>query len=554
MQKFLLGLVLSLSISLSFGQYIIRGGLDEEYSGIIELQNNDYLFVGSTESYGSGNSDLLIIRFSPNFNILWQKTFGGSDLETLISSKGIIENTDGSVSIRAITSSYGAGDNDFLLMNINASNGNLNWAKTYGGANEERGYAFDKTLDGGFLLGGDTKSFTGTGRKLYILKTDAAGNLQWTKILGLNSVEATAITDLIELSNQEILICGSTDVPSSSSSFISKLDAQGNLVWTKIYGQTAGGLNGQEGINGLTEKPNGNIIATGMTRNLAELGGTYDALTMEINSSNGDVIWAKVYGGNDFDFAYHSIIDNDGNYIIPFYQRSFGFGNFDMSLVKLDDNGNILKAKSFGSNAYEIGRSVNLCNDGGLISSYFTEGFNASGRDAVIVRTNSCWNNDCNELEIPLKSKSININTQSYTFSESSGGVEEDITISNAASSVVMDTICSQIPSQLIACDSIDTIQTTPIENNTCLSSPNAFSPNGDDLNDNFYPIFKNDFVEIKEFRIYNRWGEEVHNGNFPWDGKYKNQEQAIETYAYFIKYTCNNEEKRLIGNVTLIR
>ncbi len=85
---------------------------------------------------------------------------------------------------------------------------------------------------------------------------------------------------------------------------------------------------------------------------------------------------------------------------------------------------------------------------------------------------------------------------------------------------------------------------------------PNAFSPNGDGLNDEFRPIIP---ANITSFilTIYNRWGEKIFestNSNKGWDGKFKNENQPIGTYIYTCSYLENGILKTQKGAVLLIR
>jgi len=87
---------------------------------------------------------------------------------------------------------------------------------------------------------------------------------------------------------------------------------------------------------------------------------------------------------------------------------------------------------------------------------------------------------------------------------------------------------------------------------------PDAFSPNGDNLNDIFRVVTDEYFVDI-EMIIYNRWGEILHreNGtqNHGWDGRFNGEQQATESYIYIIRVvTPDGKEFFLSGNVALIR
>ena len=87
-----------------------------------------------------------------------------------------------------------------------------------------------------------------------------------------------------------------------------------------------------------------------------------------------------------------------------------------------------------------------------------------------------------------------------------------------------------------------------------CIAVPSGFSPNKDLVNDTFYPILMNLDVQISAFRIYNRWGENIHNETRAWDGMYGGKAQEVGVYVYYLEYTCNGRNETRSGNVTLIR
>ncbi|MCO5280305.1 MAG: gliding motility-associated C-terminal domain-containing protein [Chitinophagales bacterium] len=90
---------------------------------------------------------------------------------------------------------------------------------------------------------------------------------------------------------------------------------------------------------------------------------------------------------------------------------------------------------------------------------------------------------------------------------------------------------------------------------------PNAFTPNGDNVNDRIYPIFNNANVRVTDFRIYNSWGQMVSNDvEQGWDGNFNGSEQPNGTFTYFISYertntqTGKSETIRKDGTLTLVR
>jgi gliding motility-associated-like protein len=110
-----------------------------------------------------------------------------------------------------------------------------------------------------------------------------------------------------------------------------------------------------------------------------------------------------------------------------------------------------------------------------------------------------------------------------------------------------VDTIIKTL--SIVKCDSLTT--------GCQLQIPTAFTPNGDDTNDNFYPL-TNCETERYEFAIFNRWGEiifKTSNQSDKWDGKYKGTDCPVEVYVYFIKYKFPTQPiKNAYGSITLLR
>jgi gliding motility-associated-like protein len=91
---------------------------------------------------------------------------------------------------------------------------------------------------------------------------------------------------------------------------------------------------------------------------------------------------------------------------------------------------------------------------------------------------------------------------------------------------------------------------------------PNTFSPNGDGVNDVFFPRGKG-IYSIRSFRIFNRLGQVVfertnliaNDAANGWDGKYQGKVLISDVYIYEMEVVCdNNQVIPFKGNITLIR
>jgi gliding motility-associated-like protein len=89
---------------------------------------------------------------------------------------------------------------------------------------------------------------------------------------------------------------------------------------------------------------------------------------------------------------------------------------------------------------------------------------------------------------------------------------------------------------------------------------PNAFTPDGNDRNETFGPVFTNILTEGFDMQIYDRWGNLVYQTNDPydpWNGRWKNKGDIVQqdVYVYMISYTDNlYRPYQMVGHVTVIR
>jgi len=92
-------------------------------------------------------------------------------------------------------------------------------------------------------------------------------------------------------------------------------------------------------------------------------------------------------------------------------------------------------------------------------------------------------------------------------------------------------------------------------EHKICLIIPEAFSPNGDLIND-IWHIENSDLYPQIEITIYNRWGQSVWKSEsgytVPWDGRSKGDDLPIDSYHYVID--LHNGLAPIIGAITIIR
>ncbi|MBL4734467.1 MAG: hypothetical protein JKY18_03840, partial [Flavobacteriales bacterium] len=123
------------------------GGLRyEEGASIAATLDSGYVMVGSTGSFGLGNSDIYIIKTDSIGTVEWTRSYGGVNTDVGLNVK---QTADSGYVITGYTNSFGAGGYDVYLIRIN-NIGDTLWTKTYGGTDWDFGYEVVETFDNGF--------------------------------------------------------------------------------------------------------------------------------------------------------------------------------------------------------------------------------------------------------------------------------------------------------------------------------------------------------------------------------------------------------------------
>jgi hypothetical protein len=199
---------------------------DTPYS-LIQTDDNGFLIVGSSDSNdvdikgNKGQYDFWVVKISEIGDLLWEKSFGGSEIDE---AHDITESNDGNYILVGDTRSNdldvseNKGAADLWVIKISPT-GNLIWEKSFGGSSFDVGRSIAKTQDGGFIISGSSRSADGNLSKnngqndAWILKIDSNANLKWQKSIGGSDVDFAY--DAVELNDKTIVVVGE----SNSSNF-----------------------------------------------------------------------------------------------------------------------------------------------------------------------------------------------------------------------------------------------------------------------------------------------------------------------------------------------
>jgi hypothetical protein len=181
------------------------GGTSDDYGySVIQTSDGGYAIAGRTASYPAVLYDSLLIKTDADGNQRWNQTYGGTASD---SSRSVIQANDGGYILAGYTISYGAGSTDFWLVKT-SSNGNQQWNKTYGGTSGDYLSSMVETSDGGFALAGRTWSYGAGEYDVWLVKTDAEGNMEWNQTYGGTGWEEA--NSLVDTSDGGYAIAGSS--------------------------------------------------------------------------------------------------------------------------------------------------------------------------------------------------------------------------------------------------------------------------------------------------------------------------------------------------------
>ncbi|MDB2571913.1 hypothetical protein N9X82_05520 [Polaribacter sp.] len=375
------------------------------------------------------------------------KNYGGSKNDV---ANAVVKTQDGGAAVLGYTQSINGDisdktveDFDFWILKLDAEN-NIQWSKTFGGSEDDRGNDILQTKDGGFaILGYSTSSNLDVpgnagSQDFWMIKLDANGTISWSKTFGY--LGADFGTTLLQTADNSYLITGVLDVTASGGQGNSrnsqrhaggdiwaiKLNENGDLQWSKYFGGSF-----TDAPFGIVETEDHNFIIAGSSDSadvdISNNNGSYDFWVLKI-TSNGSLLWERSFGGSEIDEARAITATNDGNFIIVGDTRSAdkdvsnNHGAADVWIIKMNTDGNLIWEKTIGGSSFDVARSVARAQDNGFIisgsSRSLNEGFTNQGQnDALLLKIdaegNLVWKQTIGGDEIDYFYDAVQLNNAS---------------------------------------------------------------------------------------------------------------------------------------------
>ena len=283
------------------------------------MTNGSSSFPGAIRS-----GDVYLVKTDAQGADVWSRTFTGNGVNV---GRAVLQTADGGYVVVGDTDSAGAGGRDVYLVKTDAV-GILEWEKTFGGPDDDYGYALRQTVDGGFVIAGCRYNVDSD---IYLIKTDAAGGLIWEKSIDFSYRDCGYALAVAPDGGFVIAGEATPDGAVDPDICLVKTDSAGNELWRRLYG-----IDGSD-IGRSIEAVDDGFIVAGVRFRLIHL--------MKIDSA-GDLIWERTYTVSGSNGANAVKPTEDSGYILT------GAGDAEAFILKTDGDGYESWRKMIGTTEY----------------------------------------------------------------------------------------------------------------------------------------------------------------------------------------------------------
>ncbi|CAM2991702.1 T9SS type B sorting domain-containing protein [Flavobacterium frigoris] len=573
---------------------------------------------GEKSQNSRGRDDYWVVKLDADRNILWDKTYGGTGVDRLTT---IIETNDGGYLMGGSSDSNISGEKnnnsqgmlDMWIIKTDIS-GNIMWQKTFGGSNSDWVQSIIQTTDGGYILAGSSHSgISGDktdssrgGGDYWIIKINSLGSIIWQKTYGgnngdyLKSIIATSDGNYILGGDSFSNISGDkaeTTVNNSNDVWLLKINGLGQIVWQKDIG--ASDTDNLADIRLTSDK--GFILGvmsySGISGFKTESSiGDRDYWLVKLDQT-GKFEWDKTIGGDNLDQPQSIVQAKDGGYVTLGWSQSDKSGDKsenksglqDLWVVKLKLCSQSLSASS--NSPICEGKTIQLSANGGTNYSWTgPNGFLSTEQNPFILNAallqggqytctitgpGGCDDTKSTIVVINSLSEPVATSPQSFCITENASlnniiingqnikWYDSLITGLQIPETTVLKNGGNYYASQTIAdCESNRVLINTRVSaaadcdlilnNDTSLAYSKFFTPNGDGFNDSWKIKFSDleTTLIIKIFDLYGKFLKELTQNN-SWDGTFNGHELPATDY-WFVATRSNGKEYR--GHFSLKR
>jgi len=354
---------------------ITWGGNDDDYGSDIAFDSAEYIYItGFTESFGAGDADIILVKYNRLGEQQWNTTWGGSYSEQ--ASCNAIDSLN-NIYLAGFTHSFGAGSGDMFLVKYDSS-GVKQWNTTWGGSDGDLATAIALDSSDNIYLAGFTSSFEVGGWDIILVKYNSLGEQQWNTTWGGDNNDYGYAVALD--SSDNIYLAGETRSSGAGHTDIVlvKYNSLGEQQWNTTWG---GGFSHHCATIALDSLDN--IYLAGFTHSFGV--EDYDMFLVKYNNL-GEQQWNSTWGGNDDDYGSDIAFDSAEYIYITGFTESFGAGGTDIILVKYNSLGEQQWNTTWGGSGEDMAISIAIDSLNNIFLGGYTSSFGIGGNDLVLVK------------------------------------------------------------------------------------------------------------------------------------------------------------------------
>lgn len=300
------------------------GGDDDEGHAICQSADGGFLAAGYTSSFGAGGTDVWLVKTDAAGAQEWAETFGGPQDDEAYAAQAM---PDGGWIVAGVTSSFAMGGRDVWLIRTDEDGTHL-WDRTLGGYGSDGAWSIGLTSDGGFILAGWTFS-SGPGYlgNAWLVKTDSLGVVEWDQAFGGQDADRGFAAR--QTPDGGYIMAGYTGSSGAGlyDLYLVKTDGAGTLEWSRTFGGT-----GRDYGQAVVPATGGGFLAAGYT--LSYGAGGEDVYLVRTDA-DGNLVWDATCGGTASDVGYAITTTPDEGYLIAAHTLSYGAGLHDAWAIRL---------------------------------------------------------------------------------------------------------------------------------------------------------------------------------------------------------------------------
>ena len=377
-KKTILSVILSLSILL------IPGFAGAEWSKIYGTPYSDSAYsIRATDDGGyivAGGYEFDVIKLYVNGSIEWQKSF---TIESFDHAMCVQPTAEGGYILTGI-SDLNYLNQKLWVLKLNTA-GTPEWQNTYESEDNSRTGGFDiqQTVDSdnnpdGYIVAGTH------GGGISVLRLNLDGSLVWQKKYSHSTAGSRSIQQTFDADGDPNgFILGGSNEYYLKHAWVIKLDPDGDIEWEKIYGGEP------QTVNCIRQVSGGGYIVVGESNTTFSAPGNVWVAKLAVD---GAIVWQRSYGGEERDVGFEVLESRDAQnnpdgFVVTGFTESFGAGQKDVWVFKVNDDGNMLWQKTFGGTGDDVAHSLAKAHQSGYVIAGYTWSFGVA-QDSWILQIN----------------------------------------------------------------------------------------------------------------------------------------------------------------------